>query len=35
MKKRDLTGIADLHNQEIEEIFDLADRMLALDRTGP
>lgn len=35
MKKRDLTSIADLNNQEIEEIFDLADRMLALDRTGP
>lgn len=34
MKKRDLTSIADLNNQEVEEIFDLADRMLTLDRTG-
>lgn len=35
MKKRDLITVADLSDQEIEEIFDLADTMVALDRTGP
>ncbi len=35
MKKRDLTSITDLTNQEIEELFRLADKMLARERTGP
>ena len=35
MKKRDLITVADLSDQEIEEIFDLADTMVALERTGP
>ncbi len=32
--KRDLISIADLSNDEIEEIFDLADSMMALNRAG-
>lgn len=33
--KRDFTSITDLSNEEIEEIFELADSMAALDRNGP
>jgi aspartate carbamoyltransferase catalytic subunit len=35
LRKRDLTTIADLSDQEILEIFSLADTMGSLDRTGP
>jgi len=35
LKKRDLITIADLSNEEIEEIFSLADAMMALDRSSP
>lgn len=35
MKKHDLISITDLSDQEIEEIFSLADRMAASDRSGP
>ena len=35
VEKRDLISIEDLSDQEIEEIFDLADQMLELDRSGP
>lgn len=35
MKKRDLISISDLSNQEVEELFQLADGMLAQDRIRP
>lgn len=35
VEKRDLISIEDLSDREIEEIFAIADEMLALDRSGP
>ena len=35
MKKRDLISITDLSNEEVEELFHLADGMMGRDRRGP